>query len=349
MMRRRVLFPLSLVLAALCGAVAWPRPAPAADPSGAGTKVVPRTQVTVDEGSATRRVGEQPQVSQPGGVAATGQQAAADAAKVRISRKDCRRLVRHRARADVTYMPGVDVRGRKVAPADLDGGIQLALPDVYEFNITKDLSSYLKGPEEQLAAAKAAALAANKSQAATDAAVSSAALSLDGAQSEYDDAVAAADAAQAAAEAAPNDAALAEAAAEAAATADAAETGLASAETSYDATAAAASANDVDAALSAAEATLSAAEGIGYAQDSTADAASTAATTAASESAAADAAALEAQDVVSKSEGMELTVGTVRFDAASGAMSFNGQPINDAARDDLAAICRDMMASEAGR
>ena len=39
---------------------------------------------------------------------------------VTISRQDCARLVRHVPDADVAYQPGVDVRGRKVAPADLD-------------------------------------------------------------------------------------------------------------------------------------------------------------------------------------------------------------------------------------
>ena len=36
-----------------------------------------------------------------------------------ISEEDCSRLVRHVPSADVAYRPGMDVRGRPVAPADL--------------------------------------------------------------------------------------------------------------------------------------------------------------------------------------------------------------------------------------
>jgi hypothetical protein len=36
-----------------------------------------------------------------------------------IAERDCRRLERHVPAADVAYRPGVDVRGRRVAPADL--------------------------------------------------------------------------------------------------------------------------------------------------------------------------------------------------------------------------------------
>ncbi len=83
-----------------------------------------------------------------------------EAPKVRITKKDCRRLVRHQASADVAYKPGVDVRGNAVVPADISGGFTIPLPDVFEFNITKDLTAYLGGAEDQLAADKAAAIAA---------------------------------------------------------------------------------------------------------------------------------------------------------------------------------------------
>ena len=36
----------------------------------------------------------------------------------------------------------------------------------------------------------------------------------------------------------------------------------------------------------------------------------------------------------------------VRYNINTGAMTFNGKPINDAAMDDLAAICRDMLAAK---
>lgn len=46
---------------------------------------------------------------------------AADETVIRIPRADCARLVEHRSAPDVAYKPGVDVRGKKVAPADLPG------------------------------------------------------------------------------------------------------------------------------------------------------------------------------------------------------------------------------------
>ncbi|TAN53703.1 MAG: hypothetical protein EPN26_06725 [Rhodospirillales bacterium] len=56
---------------------------------------------------------------------------------VRVTRQDCQRLIRHVPSADAAYQPGVDVKGRKVAPADLAGSgndIKL-LPEVLQFNI----------------------------------------------------------------------------------------------------------------------------------------------------------------------------------------------------------------------
>ena len=41
---------------------------------------------------------------------------------VEITEADCRLLTRHRPDADVAFQPGVDARGRAVAPADLNGG-----------------------------------------------------------------------------------------------------------------------------------------------------------------------------------------------------------------------------------
>lgn len=284
----------------------------------------------------------------------------AEPPKARITKKDCNRVIRHVARADVNYTPGVDVRGNPVAPADATGGFTIPLPDVYEFNVTKDLSAYLGGAEEQLAAEQAAAIAADKANAATDAAVDSAELSLAGAQSEYNDAAAdataaeaAATAAQTAADAAPTDQALKAAAESAQADATDAQTALATAESglattqsAYNSAVAAAETGDAATALAGANTALTAAQAIGYTQDATASAASTAATSAASAYNSANAAALEAAETVAKSEGMTLNVGTVRFNINTGAMTFNGKPINDAAMSDLAERCRVMMSSQ---
>lgn len=62
--------------------------------------------------------------------------------QVRMSSDDCRRLVKHAPAADVAFEPGVDVRGKKVKGADMEGRPPLTLPKVFEFNIAKDFSAY---------------------------------------------------------------------------------------------------------------------------------------------------------------------------------------------------------------
>ncbi|MEQ8229614.1 MAG: hypothetical protein RIA64_16135 [Rhodospirillales bacterium] len=304
-------------------------------------------------------IGVQPAQAQTGGSPAPAAQAEQTdtAPKARISKKDCRRVMRHRARADVAYKPGVDVRGKKVTPADLSGGFQMVLPDVFEFNVTKDLSAYLDGPEEQLAAEKAAALAAEKTTDATDASVSSAALSLAGAESAAtaaqtaaDTAATAATAAQAASDADPTNRTLevaaetaASDAAAAQATADTAASTLTTAQSAYNAVESAAATGDYSSALTQAQEVLSSAESLGYTQDATAQTASSTASSKAVDAASADAAALSAMDKVAKSADMSLNVGTVRFNINSGAMTFNGQPLNDTAMGEMAVLCQEML------
>jgi hypothetical protein len=48
--------------------------------------------------------------------------------RIVITKPDCSRLVRHVPDADVTYQPGIDARGRPVAPADVPGSGANALP-----------------------------------------------------------------------------------------------------------------------------------------------------------------------------------------------------------------------------
>ncbi len=67
--------------------------------------------------------------------------------KVTISAKDCKRLVRLAPSADTAYKPGLDVRGKSVAPADVGGGARLKLPTEITFDMTKDLSKF-GGPAE---------------------------------------------------------------------------------------------------------------------------------------------------------------------------------------------------------
>jgi len=65
---------------------------------------------------------------------------AEDAAKVTISRADCRALVRHVPEAGVAYQPGVDVRGKKVKPADLGGGASWRVPESITIDIMIDIA-----------------------------------------------------------------------------------------------------------------------------------------------------------------------------------------------------------------
>lgn len=58
---------------------------------------------------------------------------------LRISRDDCNKLVRHVPDSGVAYQPGVDVRGREVAPADLNSGLRVEPPDYLTFDIEIDL------------------------------------------------------------------------------------------------------------------------------------------------------------------------------------------------------------------
>ncbi len=67
--------------------------------------------------------------------------AAAAAENLTISKAECRKLVRHQPSADVAYQPGVGVRGRKVAPADLGGGFQVKPPEEIEIPISVELDS----------------------------------------------------------------------------------------------------------------------------------------------------------------------------------------------------------------
>ncbi len=65
--------------------------------------------------------------------------AAAASETLTISKAECRKLVRHQPSADVAYRPGVDVRGRRVAPAGLGGGTNIAVPQEIEIPITVEL------------------------------------------------------------------------------------------------------------------------------------------------------------------------------------------------------------------
>lgn len=68
--------------------------------------------------------------------------AAAQAETITITTVDCAQLAEHRPLPDVEYRPGEDVRGRKVAPADLAGSTaDIALPEFVHIPITVDLAA----------------------------------------------------------------------------------------------------------------------------------------------------------------------------------------------------------------
>ena len=71
-------------------------------------------------------------------VGQTGGQAGEEPLELRISRADCAGLAAHVPSDEATYRPGVDVRGRPVAPADVDGTPALALPESYRIRIEVD-------------------------------------------------------------------------------------------------------------------------------------------------------------------------------------------------------------------
>ncbi len=71
-------------------------------------------------------------------LALVAEPAQADTVTVRGS--ECQRLVQHASTNSATYTPGVDVKGRAVAPADLDGGTNIQLPEAIDIQIGVDLA-----------------------------------------------------------------------------------------------------------------------------------------------------------------------------------------------------------------
>ncbi|MCZ6610005.1 MAG: hypothetical protein O7A66_08400 [Alphaproteobacteria bacterium] len=64
--------------------------------------------------------------------------AAARTVTITITGADCSRLVAHVPALGVEYAPGVDVRGRPVAPADLGGRPKMKFPDTIEIPVYLD-------------------------------------------------------------------------------------------------------------------------------------------------------------------------------------------------------------------
>lgn len=51
------------------------------------------------------------------------------AADIAVTRRDCDRLVKYQQPPGVEYQPGIDAHGQTVAPADLNGGYNIKLPE----------------------------------------------------------------------------------------------------------------------------------------------------------------------------------------------------------------------------
>lgn len=68
---------------------------------------------------------------------------AAAQAPAPVDRAVCRYLPRHTPSADVEYKPGVDVRGNRVAPADLPGSAGAVPMDRFEIPVTLDFARKL--------------------------------------------------------------------------------------------------------------------------------------------------------------------------------------------------------------
>jgi hypothetical protein len=262
----------------------------------------------------------------------------AEETKVTITKKDCRRLVRHSASADVAYKPGVDVRGRKVTPADAGGRRPLKLPDVFEFNVDVDIRKYLGGPEDDAAAASAAVIAGDKATAAASSAETAATAAEAAATAAATiSTTAAADAATAA-----TTATTARAAADTRSAADSADAATLAADKATFAETAATAASSTASLASTAAGSDAAKAALATAATS-ADTAATSATTSASASKTSNTALIAANRKAQKLTGLNMNVGKVRYNIKTGALSFNGQSLTDPDQAALAEACRNIL------
>lgn len=268
------------------------------------------------------------------------QENAGQPVRIVITKVDCSRLIRHTPSADVAYQPGVDARGRAVAPADVPGSGADAMgkivPDVLEFPITinpvswgarnqaqRDKAAALQGSADtyankNAAQAKIATLTTQKatltSQATTLASEKTAlAAALTSAQNN----LATLQAQVNAGTLVPSDRSyvLAKAAV------PSAQAALAAKQTQVDANTAQLAATT--SAISTQQAIVDAAPG----QD--------AQYTAAKNAADAKLATISAKGL----DNTAMTVGTVRYDMAKGTFTFNGQPLGSPEQEELAHAC----------
>jgi hypothetical protein len=227
-----------------------------------------------------------------------------------ITRANCLRLVEHVPAPDVAYRPGLDVRGRPVAGADLDGGYaHVEPPHEIAFPVEVELRNFLGGPEADAQAASAALAAADEAAAAANLA----------------------DSAASQAEAAAADSGNAELAAAAAATRSAAEAANAAVTAQDKAAAAAIAAAAAGAAAAADPANATLASAAAAAED--------AASAAAAASAATDEAFTDAARI-GEFLGRPV-IGWVTV--TDHQVTYNGRPLMDEERAALAAACQKVL------
>lgn len=76
--------------------------------------------------------------------------AMAEDVRMEVSRKDCERIVKYTPDPDVAYKPGVDVHGKPVAPADLNGS-QIQIPDRIFIDLSLPFKDLLRNYNPKLA------------------------------------------------------------------------------------------------------------------------------------------------------------------------------------------------------
>lgn len=67
----------------------------------------------------------------------------AKAEQLSVRNADCQQVVFHEPADDVAFVPGVDVSGRPVVPADLNGGYGITAPEDVTIDIRLDLAERL--------------------------------------------------------------------------------------------------------------------------------------------------------------------------------------------------------------
>jgi hypothetical protein len=72
--------------------------------------------------------------------------ATAHAASPSVDPVLCRQLVKHTPAPDVAYKAGVDIHGKKVAPADLDSNATMQIQNPITIPLTADLLTFLNIP-----------------------------------------------------------------------------------------------------------------------------------------------------------------------------------------------------------